>query len=181
MLALTPTPLPHWVRGDRRSGRGRIIRLVERQEIIAALRALPDQIDQHTRDLSDDQLRRQTPDDWSILEVCCHLRDSAQEEGLRVRRLVEEESPTLEPYDQEAWAIERNYRGDDFGRVRTAVRAFFGGLAYQLEGLSDEQWERGGLHPERGPVTVRSRAEAEAEHAREHVAQIEAIRAAPGR
>ena len=166
------------------SGRGSpvIIRLVERQEIIAALRALPDQIDQFTRDLSDDDLRRRAPDGgWSILEVCCHLRDSAQEEGLRVRRLVEEDKPTLVPYDQEAWAIERNYQGDDIARVRTAVRAFWGGLAYQLEGLSDEHWERGGVHPEQGPVTVRSRAEQEAEHAREHVAQIEATRAAPGR
>ena len=156
------------------------MRLVDRSEIIEALRALPDQIDQLTRDLSDDDLRRRTPDGWSILEVCCHLRDSAQEEGLRVRRLVEEDKPTLEPYDQEAWAIERDYRGDDIGRVRTAVRAFWGGLAYQLEGLSNEQWQRAGLHPEIGPVTVRSRAELEVEHAREHIAQIEAIRESAG-
>jgi len=153
------------------------MRLVERSEILRALRALPDEIDELTRDLSEEALRRRPAEgDWSILEVCCHLRDSAQEEGLRVRRLVEEESPTLVPYDQEAWAIERDYRGDDIGRVRTAVRAFWGGLAYQIEGLSDEQWERGGLHPEQGPVTVRGCAQGMAEHAREHVAQIGAIR-----
>ncbi len=155
---------------------------MNRDEILQALRALPDEIDELTAGLNDEALRRRPPgDDWSILEVCCHLRDSAQEEGLRVRRLVEEESPTLEPYDQEAWAIDRGYRGDDIGRVRTAVRAFWGGLAYQLEGLTDEQWECGGIHPEVGRVTVRSRAESEAEHAREHLAQIRAIRAAPGR
>lgn len=111
-----------------------------------------------------------------VLEVCCHLRDDSEIEGLRVRRLVEEENPTLEPYDQEALAIERDYLGDEMRRVRTAVRAFWGGLAYQLEGLTDEQWERGGLHPEVGRVTVRSSAEGAAEHAREHVAQIRALR-----
>ncbi len=155
---------------------------MERDEILRALRALPDEIDELTAGLNDEALRRRPPgDDWSILEVCCHLRDDAEIEGLRVRRLVEEESPTLEPYDQEALALERDYLNDDIGRVRTAVRAFWGGLAYQLEGLSDEQWERAGTHPEVGRVSVRSCAESEAEHAREHLAQIRAIRAAPGR
>jgi hypothetical protein len=60
--------------------------------------------------------------------------------------------------------------------VRTALRAFWGGLAYQLEGLSDEEWERGGTHPEFGPVTVCSRAEAEVEHAQAHVEQLRGIR-----
>ncbi|MFB3092997.1 MAG: hypothetical protein ACE1ZN_01150, partial [Dehalococcoidia bacterium] len=92
------------------------------------------------------------------------------------RRLVEEDGPTLEPYDQEARAIERSYQGEDIRRLHTALRAFWGGLAYQLEGLPDEQWERGGTHPETGPVTVRSRAEDEVEHAQAHLEQLKAVR-----
>ena len=150
---------------------------MERTEITDYLRQLPDLIEDVLHGLSDDELRRRpSPNEWSALEVCCHLRDSAQEEGVRVRRLVEEEDPTLEPYDQETWARERNYKGDDPARVRTALRAFWGGLAYQLEGLSDQQWERGGTHPETGPVTVRSRAEDEVEHAQAHLEQLRAIR-----
>jgi len=151
---------------------------MNRQQITAYLRQVPDLIDEAVQGLSGDELRRQpSPDEWSILEVCCHLRDAADFEGQRIRRLVEEDGPTLEPYDQEALARERNYQGDDPRRVRIALRAFWGGLAYQLEGLSDLEWERGGTHPEIGPVTVRSRAEAEVEHARAHVEQIRAIRA----
>ena len=120
---------------------------MDRTEITAYLRQLPDLIEESLHGLSDDELRhRPSPDEWSALEVCCHLRDSAQEEGVRVRRL------------------------------HTALRAFWGGLAYQLEGLSDEQWERGGTHPEIGPVTVRSRAEDEVEHAQAHLEQLRAIR-----
>ncbi len=89
---------------------------------------------------------------------------------------MEEDRPTLEPYDPEVLAQERDYEGDDPHRVDIALRAFWGGLAYQLEGLSDEEWERGGTHPEVGAVTVRSRAEAEVEHARAHLEQIRAIR-----
>ena len=152
-------------------------RCMDRAEITAYLRKVPDLIDDAIGGRSDDELhRRPSPDEWSVLEVCCHLRDAAEFEGERVRRLAEEENPTLVPYDQEALARERDYQGDDIRRVQTALRAFWGGLAYQLEGLSDEEWERGGTHPERGPVTVRGRAEEEVEHARAHLEQLRAVR-----
>ena len=150
---------------------------MDRAQTTDYLRQVPDLIDEAIQGLTDDELRhRPSPDEWSALEICCHLRDAAQEEGVRVRRLVEEEGPTLEPYDQEAWARERNYQGDDIRRVRTALRAFWGGLAYLLEGLTDEQWERGGTHPEWGAVTVRSRAELEVEHAQAHLEQLRGMR-----
>jgi len=150
---------------------------MDRAEITAYLRQVPDLIDDATGRLSDDELRRRpSPDEWSVLEVCCHLRDYAEIEGQRVRRLVEESEPALASYDQEALARERDYPGDDIRRVRTALRAFWGGLAYQLEGLTDEQWERAGTHSEIGRVTVRSRAERQAAHAEEHLAQLRAIR-----
>ncbi len=150
---------------------------MDRAQVTDYLRQVPDLIDEAIQGLSDDELRhRPSPDDWSALEICCHLRDAAQEEGVRVRRLVEEEGPALEPYDQEVWARERNYQGDDIRRVRTALRAFWGGLAYLLEGLTDEQWERAGTHPEWGAVTVRSRAEREVEHAQAHLEQLKTIR-----
>ena len=152
-------------------------RSMDRAQITAYLRRVPDLIDETIEGLSDEALRRRpSPDEWSVLEVCCHLRDAAEFEGERVRRLAEEENPTLVPYDQEALARERDYQGDDIRRVRTALRAFWGGLAYQLEGLTDEQWERGGSHPEIGRVTVRSRAERQVEHGREHLAQVRAMR-----
>ena len=150
---------------------------MDRKEVIATIRSLADQLDALCEGLSDDELRRRpSPEKWSILAVCCHLRDAAQIEGMRIRRLVEEDNPTLDPYDPEALAHERDYQGDDPGRVRTTVRAFWGGLAYQLEGLSEEEWQRGGLHPESGPVTVHSRAELMAESVRLHLEQVQAAR-----
>lgn len=150
---------------------------MDRADITTYLRQVPDLIDEALQGLSDDELRRRpSPDEWSILEVCCHLRDAAEEEGIRIRRLVEEDGPTLEPYDQEALARERNYQGDDPRRVRIALRAFWGGLAYQLEGLTDQEWECSGTHPEVGAVSVRSRAEAEVEHAQSHLDHLRAIR-----
>ncbi len=150
---------------------------MNRTEITAYLRQLPDLIEEALHGLSDDELRRRpSPDEWAALEVCCHLRDYAQIEGQRVRRLVEENEPALEAWDEQELAAERNYPEDDPTRVRTALRAFWGGLAYQLEGLSDQQWERGGTHSERGAITVRSRAEQQVAHARAHLEQLRTIK-----
>jgi hypothetical protein len=150
---------------------------MDRADITAYMRQVPDLVDGVIEGLSDDELRRRpSPDDWSALEVCCHLRDDAEIEGQRVRRLVEEDEPALASYDQEALARERDYPGDEIGRVRTALRAFWGGLAYQLEGLTDEQWERAGTHPEQGRLTVRSRAEGALEHGQAHIEQLKTLR-----
>ena len=150
---------------------------MDRTEITAYLRQLPDLIEEALHGLSNDKLRRRpSPDEWSALEVCCHLRDYAEIEGQRVRRLVEEDEPALEAWDEQELAAGRNYQGDDPARVRTALRAFWGGLAYQLEGLTDEQWQRGGTHPERGAITVRSRADRQVAHAHAHLEQLRAIR-----
>lgn len=150
---------------------------MEREKIIAALRRLPDEVDALCQGLSEEELRRPPAQRaWSILEVCCHLRDHAQIEGMRLRRLLEEENPILEPYDPDALARERNYREEEPARVRMALRAFWGGLAYQLEGLSEEEWGREGTHPQQGRVTVESRARLAAEHAQDHLRQIAAIR-----
>jgi hypothetical protein len=112
-----------------------------------------------------------------MLEICCHLRDNASEEGMRIRRMVEEDNPRLTPYDPDTWVVERNYAGEDPGRVLTALRAYWNGLAYLLEGLSEEDWARPGYHPEEGAVTVQSWAAGEVRHSAEHLDQVRHARA----
>jgi hypothetical protein len=95
--------------------------------------------------------------------------------------MVEEDEPVIPAYDQEALARERDYQNESMPLILTALRAFSGGIAYVLEGLSEEQWQRGGRHEERGPISVGSYAERLAEHVRAHLEQITALRPAPGR
>ena len=156
--------------------------VVDEGEIISHLRAAPDEVEAVCRGLSDEQLRRRpATGEWSLLEVCCHLRDAATEEGVRVRRMVEEDNPTLEPYDQEARAAERRYAEDDPHRVLMSLRAFCSGLAYQLEHLTAGQWDRPGFHPETGPTSPRQRSERQVAHVRDHLEQMRALRRTLGR
>ena len=155
---------------------------MSRQEIVDTLRALPDQVEALVRDLDEKALRRRpAPDQWSIKEVCAHLRDSLEIDGERIRRMVEEGDPAIPGYDQEALARERDYQNAGMPLILTALRAFSGGNAYALERLSEEQWRRGGHHQERGPINVGGYAEQQAEHVRAHLEQLRSLRPAPGR
>ena len=67
---------------------------MSRQEMVDTLRALPGQIEALVRDLDEEALCwRPTPDQWSIKEVCAHLRDSLEIDGERIRRMLEEDEP----------------------------------------------------------------------------------------
>ena len=154
---------------------------MSRQEIVDTLRALPGQIEALVRDLDEETLRRRpAPDQWSIVEVCAHLRDSLEIDGERIRRMLEEDEPSIPSYDQEALARERDYQNESMPLVLTALRAFSGGNAYVFERLSEEQWERGGRHEERGPMNVGGYAEQQAAHVRAHLEQIRGLLPAPG-
>jgi hypothetical protein len=147
-----------------------------RQEIVDALRALPNQIEELVQDLSEDALRwRPSPSEWSIKEICCHLRDSSEIDGERVRHMLSEDDPLLPSYDQEALAREREYQSENMPLVLTALRAFSGGLAYLLENLGEEDWQRGGRHEERGPISVDQYAQLLTDHASVHLEQIRTL------
>jgi hypothetical protein len=59
---------------------------------------------------------------FSLTEQACHLRDLEREGYLvRVRRILDEETPALEGFDGDAVARERDYPAQD---AREAMRAF---------------------------------------------------------
>ena len=87
------------------------------------LARLPAVLDALLSDLDDAFWRaRPAPNEWSALEIVCHLRDEEQEDfGARVRVVVEGGS-AFAPIDPERWASERKYREDDPRTALTAVK-----------------------------------------------------------
>ncbi|MGQ9573389.1 MAG: DinB family protein [Dehalococcoidia bacterium] len=149
---------------------------------------MPSQVEELVQDLSEDALRwRPSPQEWSIKEVCCHLRDFSEIGGERIRRMLNEDQPFLPSYDQESLASDRDYQNERMPLVLTALRAFSGGLAYLLENLSEEGWQRtarpegalAGMRPgaaERHVISIAQYAQLLADHGREHLEQIRALR-----
>jgi hypothetical protein len=72
----------------------------------------------------------------------------------RAVMMRDQDNPSLPAYDHNALAVERAYNTQDvqavyarFVQSRTQFIEFF-------KQLSDEQWERTGIHPERGHFTM---------------------------
>lgn len=116
------------------------------------------------------------PDKWSIRQVLCHLADSEVVGSARFRRVIAEDNPAIEGYDQNAWA-----RNLDYARRRTsqALDTFRRTRAENYELLKDlpeAVYQRKGTHTERGPVTLLELLRIYAEHAEKHARQLQSVR-----
>ena len=116
--------------------------------------------------------KRDGEDGWSIVEIVCHLRDFDAIFHSRARMMLQEDDPLLPAYDHEAMAIDGDYQSEsvamayeDLQLSRAAFIAFF-------KALSDEQWARAGVHPERGPFTMTDALMQVPAHDLDHLEQI---------
>jgi len=82
---------------------------------IDALDAMPEFLDTALDIVSGDDLRfRSSADAFSLVEHACHLRDLEREGYLvRVRRMIGEKNPALEPFDGADVARSRDYLAQD--------------------------------------------------------------------
>src|SRR5712691_495788 len=60
---------------------------------------------------------------WSAAEIVHHLADSETTSGLRLRRLLVEDHPLIQGYDQEAFAARLNYNRRDIAPALDAFRS----------------------------------------------------------
>ncbi len=144
------------------------------RELVEALRATPETLAGLLHDVTQERAAsaRGGDEDWSVLEVVCHLRD-AEEFGLgRVRAMRDGASPSITGFDQAAWAEQRNYAADDLWAVFDTfarLRAFH---IAELAALPAEGWERTGRHVERGTVTIANHTLHMIWHDAVHMAQV---------
>ena len=82
-----------------------MLTLAERQDCIARLRRLPDQIAALVQPLTPAQMTAVTiPGEWTVAQNVHHLADSHMNAYIRVRLMLTEDRPPLKPYDQDEWA-----------------------------------------------------------------------------
>ena len=144
------------------------------QDLLDGYEKLPAILTGLLRDYPEDVLRnaRGGDENWSVIEVLCHLRDAEQYALARNRAMRDQVDPPLPPYDQEALAIEREYAKanlKDTLQVLTALRRMH--LA-ELAALAPADWERTGQHQEQGQVTILTHTLHMISHDLVHAAQI---------
>jgi DinB superfamily len=145
--------------------------LDRRAEIIKTLRATPVVLRTLVGGVDDGRVRRRpAPGEWAIIEVVGHLADTEERALGRVRRMLAEEDPQLEPFDQEALAEQRrdlDLEGE-LARLEQLRRQHLD----LLEGLEGEGWERTGQHGEHGVMSVELYETHVAAEEVDHLAQI---------
>jgi len=150
---------------------------VDGKTVADFLRDYPAEIERAVDGLSDKQLRwKPSGDDWSVLEVCCHLRDAFEIEAMRIRALLAAPGITLPAFDGHAYVAHRLYNLDSLDRVLSGLENQCEDLASLVGELDAHGWARSGVHEEAGPITVGSRAEGLVEHGGDHLQQIETLR-----
>ena len=146
---------------------------MQRDELLRRYQAGPDQLDAAVRDLSDAELDY-LPEDggWSPREIVHHTADSEMTSAIRLRKLLAEERPQIQGYDEMAFSRRLHYRERPIAASLSAVRAARETSASILALLSDDDWARTGIHTESGVYSVDAWLEIYATHCHDHADQV---------
>ncbi len=143
------------------------------EEQMARMERTAEDLAAAVKGVSDTALSKR-PDEknWSAKEVVCHLRDAEEAFLSRFQSIMAMDEPKFPAADPDRTAIERQYARND---AQKAVESFKGRrvetLAFLRE-LKPEQWERGGVHPARGRMTMKDFVGLMAWHDDNHLDQI---------
>jgi hypothetical protein len=149
----------------------------ERQQLIAQYAAGYDEVARSLEGFPAEQLTAHPINGkWSACEIVQHLADSEMNSAIRLRRLLAENRPVIQAYDQEDYATRLKYNERDIAPALDAFRGARATSAQILSRLSDDDWQREGWHPESGLYTIEHWLKIYAAHAHNHAAQIRRLR-----
>lgn len=144
----------------------------ERTDLIRRYREGPAVLAAAVADAGDSELDRQLSDGgWTARQVVHHTADSEMTSAIRLRRLIAEDNPDLDAYDEELFA--RRLRYDrPIAASLAAVRAARESTVEILERLNEADWRRRGRHPEHSSYSVEDWLRIYAAHCHEHAEQV---------
>jgi DinB superfamily len=112
------------------------------------------------------------PGKWSAREIVHHLGDSESVSAGRLRKLLAEDNPVIQGYDQDQYAIKLRYNERDMAPALEAFRLARETTMQLLELMTEDDWKRAGTHTESGPYAAEDWLKIYAAHAHNHAAQI---------
>jgi uncharacterized damage-inducible protein DinB len=113
------------------------------------------------RDLSREEMNWKPPADlppelgrWSIHQIVIHIADAEAAFADRIRRVIAEDNPTLQAWDENRFAANLFYEDQSAEDAATIVNLTRRQIARILRKLPDEAFNRTGRHTERGVQTI---------------------------
>ena len=142
-----------------------------RQELIARYREGPAVVREALRRVGDARLDQQPADGWSPRQIAHHLADSETTSGIRLKRLLAEDRPVIQGYDEMEFS-RRLYYDRPIEPSLALFEATRRATLDILERLTEAEWAREGTHSESGRYAVEDWLEIYAAHAHDHARQM---------
>jgi len=117
-----------------------------------------------------------TPEQWSVRQIVAHLADSEIGAVARFRRVLAEDNPVFETFDQNAWAEKLDYGKRKYSNSLETFRRIRSENYELIQDLPTEAWQRTGQHPKKGQMTLLDILRLYANHAEKHAMQIRRVR-----
>ena len=154
-----------------------VLALLGDREPLDVLRSAPAEFRSAVEGLSEEERSRpEGPGKWSVRQVLAHMADSEVAWAWRLRLILAQDRPVLTGYDQDAWAERLGYENADVEASLARFQLLRHSNVQVLERASPTDWQRVGLHPERGEESVEHLTRLYAGHDLLHQRQIRRIR-----
>jgi hypothetical protein len=120
------------------------------------------------------------PEGWTVRQLVHHVADSHMNSYVRFRLAVTEDTPTIKPYDEKAWANLPDAATAPLEPSLELVEALHRRWLLLLQSFGPAEWSRTFRHPERGVSRLDVTALLYGWHGRHHVAHVTELRKREG-
>ena len=153
--------------------KARFAAYVDGKDVLAMQRDAPRTLARLMASVHEDQLKtKPAPGKWSVTEIVAHMAEDELISTWRYRQMIEHECPELNNFDQDLWAKLGDYSSWRAGEALEMFRLLREANLRMFERLTPEQWQREGIHAERGKITVRDQCRHMAAHDMNHIEQV---------
>jgi hypothetical protein len=157
----------------------RLRSLVEGKDPIAVQTETPAALERLIASIPPDRLNRPpAPGKWSLAAITAHLAEGEMALSWRYRQIAEKEGVALAGYDQNLWCRLGDYDSRDPQESLTQFRLLREANLRMFARLTPDEWQRSGVHAERGRLTMKDLVAQAAGHDLSHLRQAEHVVAA---
>lgn len=156
--------------------RARILSYVEGKDPLQVQRKTPEVLADLVVSVPEKKLyEHPAPDKWSVAELLAHFADAEIVSTWRYRQMIEHDGCPLPGYGQELWHKLGDYPTRNPEDSLLLFRLLRETNLRMFAKLTPEDWERHGMHAERGRMTVADLVRQIAGHDLNHLEQIKKI------
>ena len=152
-----------------------------RHEWITSIAVLPCQLQEITRDMSEEELgSRYREGGWTVRQIIHHLADSHLNSYCRYRLALTEDEPVIKPYSEAKWAELPDAANSPVDVSLHLLTALHTRWVTLLKSMDDAAYQRTFRHPELGTRTLDETTGLYAWHGKHHLAHIRLSRGLAG-